>query len=99
MLLQAVAPASARNRLVKALNRLQPSHDRCLGLRFAAERLSASLKTAGYPYDALDDALFQRQLQSWFRNIPRTCLPELLGLCASPWCATLRAGASRCLVG
>jgi hypothetical protein len=83
MLLQAVTRASARNQLVKALNRLQPSNERCLGLRFAAERLSVLLKTSDYPYDALDDELFQRQLRCWFVNIPRTHVPELLGLCAS----------------
>lgn len=79
MLLQAVTRASARNQLVKALNRLQPSYGRCLGLRFAAERLSVLLKTSDYPYDALDDELFQRQLRCWFVYIPRTHVPELLG--------------------
>ncbi|WP_250486188.1 hypothetical protein [Caballeronia sp. GaOx3] len=89
MLLHAVARASSRNQLVKALNRFQPSRERCLGLRFAAERLSVLLKTVNYAYDALDDELFQRQLRCWFLNIPRAHVPELLSLCAC-------YGAQRC---
>ncbi|MDR5806564.1 hypothetical protein [Caballeronia sp. LZ001] len=83
MLLHSALCASKRNQVLKDLNRLQPSAERRLALRCAAERLSIALKSVDFPYDALADALVQRQLRGWFQAVPSACLPALLKLCAS----------------
>lgn len=82
MLLHSALHASERNRILKALNRLQPSAERRLSLHCAAERLSIALKRAAFPYDALADESVQRQLWGWFQAIPGGYVPGLLEVCA-----------------
>jgi hypothetical protein len=82
IVLSAASTAAERNRAVKSFNRLHPSNDRRLGLRFAAERLAVALKRVEYPYDALADAVVQRFLRAWFASLPRTSVPDLLLLCS-----------------
>jgi hypothetical protein len=89
IVLNAASTAAARNRAVKSCNRLHPSNDRRLGLRFAAERLAIALKRVEYPYDALADAVIQRFLRESFTSLPRTSVPDLLVLCSEH-------GAERC---
>jgi hypothetical protein len=73
-------PASTRNAMLRALDRLIGQSYHAARMRMAVERLAILQATVAYPYDALADARVQENLWAWFTALDVRCTGPLVRL-------------------